>query len=592
MGHAYALDDHRIISDNAFTHAGFRGVISHLTTSYWEGNGVQLRSYRPLSPVTFALEAGFGGVNPAVSHLINLLLYAITGVLFFRLVRLVWGRVSQSPGDLPGFLATLLFLAHPIHTEAVANVKGRDTMLELVFLIAATIFLFLYLNRRKPGDLFLSALFFLFALLSKESAIGFIFMVVVILLLFDDRPVRKRLFLFALYLVPLALFLILFFTYTGSGSFNVFTDLDNMLVANVSWNERMATTLFILGKYLQLLFFPHPLRYDYSYQTLSFTGFTDPVVWIILAVYLSMAGFMMFVLIKKAMGRMTHPLSDLVTFTIGWFLMGFAATSNLFFYIGSTMAERFMYVPSAGFIMFIFLVPILALSRSSLPEKRQQILVYSMYGLTGIIAVVFAVLTIDRNRDWKDDFTICTADLRNLKSNAKANFFVSDMYKRLGDESQDEATRQEYYRKAIDLKERADSIHQGIPGLNGQLGFLYVQTGQPDSAIRKYIRAIESNPEDVFNYIQLYRVFGKSGRFGEGRPWLDRAESIAPQNTEILLLQGAGWFEEDSATKAIYYFNRVLAIDPANPPAKQYLDRIVGKKKPGSGQTITINNQK
>ncbi|MCK5029515.1 MAG: hypothetical protein KAR57_07770, partial [Bacteroidales bacterium] len=76
-----------------------------------------------------------------VSHFLNVLLYALTAlVLFILLERLFSNHKSDKwYWSLP-FVASLLFLAHPIHTEVVANIKGRDEILSLLGVLLATLF--------------------------------------------------------------------------------------------------------------------------------------------------------------------------------------------------------------------------------------------------------------------------------------------------------------------------------------------------------------------------------------------------------------------------------------------------------------------
>ena len=52
---------------------------------------------------------------------------------------------------------------------------------------------------------------------------------------------------------------------------------NNALMAASNYGEKLATALFIQLKYIQLLIFPHPLSYDYSYNQIPIIDFTNPV---------------------------------------------------------------------------------------------------------------------------------------------------------------------------------------------------------------------------------------------------------------------------------------------------------------------------
>src|SRR5207247_11319924 len=117
----------------------------------------------PLSMVTFAVEQGLFGTHPAVSHLINVVIYCLLIVLIFRLLDEHFFK--EKPGM--AFLVTLMFAIHPVHTEVVANLKSRDELLALLFLVLSVELFFRH-------ALVLSLIAFFLALLSKESAITFL----------------------------------------------------------------------------------------------------------------------------------------------------------------------------------------------------------------------------------------------------------------------------------------------------------------------------------------------------------------------------------------------------------------------------------
>ena len=153
----YVLDDQIVITDNNFTKKGFAGIGDLLTTESMTGyfgeqkNLVQGNRYRPLSLITFAMEYDmFGGLNPSVSHWINILFYALTGLLLFRVLSMMFRKRPESFWWLAiPFLTSLFFIAHPIHSEAVANIKGRDEILALLFSLATLYGALRYMDKQK-----------------------------------------------------------------------------------------------------------------------------------------------------------------------------------------------------------------------------------------------------------------------------------------------------------------------------------------------------------------------------------------------------------------------------------------------------------
>ena len=135
----YALDDSLMITDNNFTKKGASGIKDILTNDAFVGflgknNLLPGGRYRPLPQVMFAIEKEFFGFNPFVGHLINILLYAFTCMLLFIILNRLFINYKTTNWYLGiPFTATMLFTAHPLHTEAVANIKGRDEILCLFF---------------------------------------------------------------------------------------------------------------------------------------------------------------------------------------------------------------------------------------------------------------------------------------------------------------------------------------------------------------------------------------------------------------------------------------------------------------------------
>ena len=206
LTHDYALDDAIVITNNQFTQQGTEGIanifkydtfVGFWLTSNPTKTAEQIQEekklvaggrYRPLSLVSFALEVEFFGKNikdandkviykgdPFVSHLGNIVLYLLTAFLLYVILSKLFPQEKDKKWYL-GFpmIAALLFLAHPIHTEAVANIKGRDEIMTLLGSLGALWFTLKYLDTKKIWYVLLSSLCLFLGLLSKENAITFL----------------------------------------------------------------------------------------------------------------------------------------------------------------------------------------------------------------------------------------------------------------------------------------------------------------------------------------------------------------------------------------------------------------------------------
>jgi hypothetical protein len=191
IGHDYAFDDGVVIRENAHVQRGFAGIGAIMTRdafdSYFKQMSVdsaQLSGgrYRPLSIVTFAVEQGLFGDNAHMRHLINVLLYGLTGALLLILLRTQLLRDASW-----ALLATLLFVVHPIHTEAVANIKGRDELLSFLFIVLTLLFALRHDAGRRRRDLVFALGAYLLALLSKEYGLALLVLLPLALYLRHDR---------------------------------------------------------------------------------------------------------------------------------------------------------------------------------------------------------------------------------------------------------------------------------------------------------------------------------------------------------------------------------------------------------------------
>ena len=165
--HDYVLDDSGTITLNGFVQQGWKGIPDLLKVEFWHFNNLSLGYYRPLSLITFAIEHQYFGNNPHASHLINGFIYGLTGFFLFLLLR----KTFSSFHWMLAFVSTALFVAHPVHTEVVANLKSRDELLSFLNLVLTLLMALIYVDSQKRKYFFLSLLFFYLALLSKETAI-------------------------------------------------------------------------------------------------------------------------------------------------------------------------------------------------------------------------------------------------------------------------------------------------------------------------------------------------------------------------------------------------------------------------------------
>ena len=178
--HDYALDDAIVITDNQYTQdgiAGLKGIFIYDTFyGFFKEEGksklVAGGRYRPLSLATFAVEISIFGASPFVSHIVNALLFALCGYLVFYVLNEILQQIPN--GAIISLFTAFIFAAHPIHTEVVANIKGRDEILAFLGSLMALYFAFVAFKSKKSMWHLPGAFCLFLGLLSKENAITFL----------------------------------------------------------------------------------------------------------------------------------------------------------------------------------------------------------------------------------------------------------------------------------------------------------------------------------------------------------------------------------------------------------------------------------
>ena len=414
----YVLDDQMVITGNSYTKKGFSGIYDIMTTESFEGyfgekkELVQGNRYRPLSIVTFAIEYGiFGDTNPWVSHFINILLYALTGILLMLVLTMLFRNYKSNPWwfAVP-FVASIIFIAHPIHTEAVANIKGRDEIMSMLFSLAALYGALRYTDTNASKWLFVSLISYFLGLLSKENAITFLAIIPLTIYFFSEKNGAKIRSIALWLFVATILYLILRFNTAGVPKFGQqINDLMNNPFLGMTPAEKFGSIMYTLGKYIALLFWPHPLSHDYYPYAIPKASIFTLIPLVSLLVYggLLYTGFKG--LVKKSV----------YSYAILFYLITLSIVSNIVINVGTFMNERFIFMASAGFCIAVayFLT-------EHLPKLWSHGKVLGMV-IASLAVVGLSAKTVLRVPVWKDALSLNEAAVSVSTGSARANSFMS-----------------------------------------------------------------------------------------------------------------------------------------------------------------------
>lgn len=562
LTHDYVLDDFSMIKENFVTKQGVQGIPTlwktHSRYGYWNSPG---ELYRPIPMTMFALEWQIAPDQPWLGHLMNILLYGLSGsLLFLTLVR--W---MKDYNLLLPLLASLFFVAHPVHVEVVANIKSRDEILMFLLAVLSLFFLWRYLEKNKISALLAALLSYLAALFSKENAVTFVAIVPLFMYFFTKSKFSKILVTTGLFAAPALIFILVRKAVIGDivnpGETSI---LDNFLVGAPDAGIRYASSFLILGKYLWTLVFPHPLSSDFGYNQIPFANWGDWRVLLSLALWVGMGVFALIRLKNK----------DLWSFAILFFLINFSIFTNLLVTIGTSYGDRLLYSASPGFTLALAL---LLLRIFKINEKEKLAILSGLFqnkGLlaaAGLILLLYSAKTFSRNFDWKDSFALYQADIETSPNSAKLNFHYGLELIQKGLKADSEQAKKQYFDKGKASFEKAISINPSYHDAYGQLGLCYYREKDYEKALENYDLALKYKPNFPLVYSNMGIIFFENGDLVRAKEVYEKAVGLDPRMVDALRNLGAVNAMQKNFSEAIKWFSQALEYAPDDPTINFYL---------------------
>ncbi len=409
IGFDYALDDVAVIRKNLFVQDGFHGISKILSTFYWAGDpdfaNANAGLFRPISMVMFAVEWQLFHDSPHVFHFVNVLLYALVAYQLYRLLR----QLFENQSITFSILVCSLWIALPIHVEVVANIKSADELLSVLFFLLSFRKLLGWSEDGQIKSILISAGWMFLALLSKEGAALFIPAMFIGLILFREKTIKQL-------IQPILFFVGIGIVWIGWHSWvigNASTEMitydyrNNALLSCPSSLDRIGTAVGMQARYWLKMLVGYPLSYDYSFNEIPVDGFGS--LWSIVSL-VGIAGSI-FVCVKYFR---TLPV---VVFGILFYFISFALTSNIFYLIGTTFAERLTFAPSIGFAIIISWL-ILKLTKGLEVKKIHSQAVYILLPLL----LIYSIRSFSRSQDWEYESYLYSNDAEHATGSARTHY--------------------------------------------------------------------------------------------------------------------------------------------------------------------------
>lgn len=486
-------------------------------------NQVFARYYRPIVSLSYLIDYELWNFKPFGFHLTNVLLHVINSLLVFNLLMLIFHRREESvknyEASFPALIGAFLFAVHPIHTEAVAWVSGRTDLLASAFIFAAFIFYIKFsrsVNRNeRMTSLIMLSFFYVMSLLSKEVAI----VLPLLLLLFDYLLEGKSLkdifnekkWIYTILILSSILYMVI--------RSNILEQMPGTEKYLYFYGKDFLTKLFTISLtiplYLRLLILPIGLLYHYNGFLPYVNNALNPGVLISFSLTIILIGTAIY-FFKRA---------PMITYLILFFFITLTPVLNLV-PITNLAAERYLYVPS---ISMVFLVVFIGIQLNRTKYRN------SYSAVTFGIILIFSVLTVIRNIDWKSNESLYFS----AEGKQGTVVYVNIGYLYTLSNQYDKA--EQYFRKALQINDQTVFA-------NTNLGRVYILEGKYDSAYSYIMKAYNFdslNPEPRFTLALLYVM---SDKFSEAKKEIEDLQKIVPgyRNSNQILIQVNSRLQRDS----------------------------------------------
>lgn len=509
LPYSFTYDDHHYIEESRYIKS-WAALASIFNTGYAAVSPEDLDLTRPLMPVSLALDYSVWGLNPAGFRLTNILLHALNSVLVYILASsLLTNRWSC-------FLSALIFAVHPIHVEAVVGITFREDLLVTFFYLSA---LLLYIKSAE-GSKFLyylfSLAFFILALLSKEMAVTFPFVLLLCnyyILKREDGGKASR-FLKISYWLPIPLYLLFLYS--------IYSKLPLPQSGSGGISGAIFPVLKMIATSAGLLLFPFNLHVDYDLHVALFDpGLLTGVIIILGAGWYLING--------KNRG---------LSFCIAFFFVTLIPVMNIIPTF-RLVADRFLYLPSVAFSLLAGIV----IMHIGQRDRFRLVISAALILLLGVVAV-------KRGTVWENDLTLWSDVMKKSPGSVRAYAAVGAYYLKEGKD--DEAMAM--FQKTISLRPDYDKGYYN-------LGVLYLRKEYYDAAITSLSRAVELNPEYGKAYFQLGLAYANGGQYDKAVPAYEKAIKFMPDSAVLQNNLGNAYSANGDYSRAFAAYEMAISLD-------------------------------
>ena len=525
---------------------------------------------RILGYLSFAFNYRLHGLHVAGYHAVNLAIHLTSALLVYLLLISILqtghfrDRASNRaayPDEVFAGIVALLFVSHPIQTQAVTYLSQRFASLAACFSLLA---LLLYARSmtaattaRRRTAYSASLVAVVAAMLTKEFTFALPVLIALYDLVFLSGSRKERIRRLAPFAVTLLIIPVLVYMQQGT-----LTTLDSTMrtitaadASNISRSHYLLTQFRVLALYLRLLLLPVGQNVDHDMPVFT-SLFDPPVLFSLLLLAALFAGAAWMLMVSRR--NRERPELRLASFGIFWFFITLSVESSIL-PLGELVAEYRLYLPSVGIGMAVVSLVILAAQKVKLRSRV-------VYGLFAVVVAVLSLSTVLRNTVWASETALWEDAARKSPALVRPHQNLGLYY---GIDGRLEDARRELV--------TALALAPGNAELHNNLGVVYRKMKLYDLAIGEYATVLRISPDDVMARYNLGNVFLAQGRVAEARREYELVAQVIPDYDEIHNNLGIAYQKSGRTDDAIREFTRALQLNPNNVNARRNREAISKK---------------
>ncbi len=568
----FCFDDSRNITENAnvtITELSFESLKKAAFSSNAAG-------FRPVSYLSLAINYYYSRLDTTSYHVINIIIHIINAFLIYiillRMLGLPPGGASR--GDTKktkshaaiAFFTALIWLCHPLNSQAVILVVQRMALLMSMFFLLAFLFYMRWRSEKRIGSLVMTVMFFALSLLSKQNAAVFPGVIIIYELVFirkgNLKNITKGEKIFAGVTALLSGAIFIMFKAEILKSF-----VKGYAMRDFTMYERILTQFRVLADYISLLLLPLPGRLSLTHDIIKSTSLITPITTL-----LSLIALVAMIVVAILRIKKTPRLS----FAILWFFTLLTVESTI---IPLEMKfDHRVYMPGI-FLIGLFVEFIII----NLYEKKRK----AALAILCSTALLFGAMTVVRGDVWKKATTLWADVVAKYPDDARAHFNLGQT---LATEKNYSEALKEYqialdldpensiaifgmgniyrevasYKRAIEyFKLAAEKSDVGTTGhfkIIKNLGGGYFRSGQyklAEETFKKFLPSYEANGEYLYN---LGLTLQSQGKLSESLEWFQKALSRGydAEKVYVDIVMTAIELKRTDTVVSFYNQNRVL----------------------------------